>query len=231
MIGKFILEVGVESAGAAAAAERGGADRIELCADLHVGGLTPSREIMREARSAVRLPIHAMIRPRAGNFVYSDEEFAQMKASMVLARDLKMDGIVLGILQGNKTVDVSRTRELIDLASPMQATFHRAFDQCSDLSIVLEAVVKTGAKRILTSGGARNALEGAGKLHLLVKSAKNRIVIMPGGGINPENVGRLLTVTGATELHSGLGSVFPYGTEDDSGFEAGVRRMKEASPA
>src|SRR5277367_6394161 len=127
MNGKFILEISVESEGAARAAERGGANRIELCADLRVGGLTPSREMMCEVRGTVRLPIHAMIRPRAGNFVYSDEEFAQMKDSIALAHELKMDGVVLGILREDRTIDAPRTRELVDLARPMEATFHRAF--------------------------------------------------------------------------------------------------------
>ncbi len=116
---KFILEISVESTGAALAAERGGADRIELCADLRNGGITPSSELMSEARTAVRLPIHAIIRPRAGNFVYTGEEFDEMKGSISLSRELKMDGVVFGILQKDNSIDVQRTKELVEFASPM----------------------------------------------------------------------------------------------------------------
>src|SRR5271165_3003474 len=178
MKGKFILEVAVESTVAARAAERGGADRIELCADLCAGGITPSLEILREARDAVAVPMHVMLRPRLGNFEYNSGEFAEMKASIALAREHKMDGVVLGILQSDKSVDVERTRELVELALPMQVTFHRAFDECRDLLNALEDVISTGVTRILTSGGECDVLEGIERLQTLLRAAGERIVVM-----------------------------------------------------
>jgi copper homeostasis protein len=226
MMGEFTLEIAVESTGAAIGAERGGADRIELCADLSAGGLSPSPEVMRETRNAVRVPIFAMIRPRDGNFVYTPEEFTQMRTSIGVARELKMDGVVLGILQGNKNIDVIRTKGLVDFASPMPVTFHRAFDECNDLTQGLEDVISTGATRILTSGGASDVLARIEVLQMLLQAARNRIVIMPGGGIQPANFLRIRQSLGAMEFHSGLGGVFSYGTEDFGGFEEAVRCLK-----
>jgi copper homeostasis protein len=224
----FILEIAVESTSAALAAERGGADRIELCSELGVGGLTPSAEAMREARSAVRLPIHAMIRPSGGNFVYNSEEFSGMKASIELAREIGMDGVVLGVLRTNNTVDVQRTKELIDFARPMPVTFHRAFEECVDLPGALEDVIDCGATRILSSGGARNVPEGLVYLQALLRSAGDRIVIIPGGGIQPGNFSEVRSALDAKEYHSGLGTVIPYGAEDWLDFEAAVRELRDA---
>jgi copper homeostasis protein len=226
MNGKFILEITVESTGAALAAERGGADRIELCADLRSGGLTPSRELMNEARTAVRLPIHVMIRPRAWNFVYNDEEFAEMKGTIALARELKMDGVVFGILRADNTIDSLRTRALVEFAKPLQVTFHRAFDKCNDLLAGLEDGIATGANRILTSGGAKDVVEGIEPLRTLLKRAGKRIVIMPGGGIQPANFAGIQKALGATEYHSGLGTLMAYGSADLAAFEQRVGRLK-----
>jgi copper homeostasis protein len=227
MTGKFILEIAVESTGAAVAAERGGANRIELCANLNAGGLTPSLELMREARNAVRVPIFAMVRPRAGDFVYAPEEFAEMRSSIGVARELKMDGVVFGILLGNRNIDVIRTKELIEFARPLPVTFHRVFDECNNLTHGLEDVISTGASRILTAGGASDVLAGIELLQMLLQAARERIVIMPGGGIQADNFARIKRSLGATEFHSGLGSVLPYGTQDFEGFEEAVRRLKQ----
>jgi copper homeostasis protein len=236
MSGPFVLEIAVESAGAAVAAARGGADRIELCADLRHRGLTPSRELMSEARAAFTLPIHSIIHPRVGDFVYSGDEFEQIKGSIALAHELKMDGVVLGILKADHSIDVPRSKELIQLSRPMKVTFHRAFDDCVSvdsredkdvrLARVLEEVISTGADRLLTSGGAPNVLEGTEALQLLSRRAGKRIVIMPGGGIQPANFRQIRELLGAAEYHSGLGTVFSYGSADVAAFEQAVRKLK-----
>jgi copper homeostasis protein len=219
------LEISVETLEAAVAAERGGAHRIELCAELGVGGLTPSDDLMRMARAKVKLPIFAMIRPRAGDFVYSTQELAQMQRDIAEARRLGMDGIVLGLLTRDRRVDIAGTRELLKAARPLRATFHRAFDDVADLDLALEDVIDTGATRILTSGGAPTAPAGTERLAHLVAAAKGRIVILPGGGINTSNAIHVVRQTGARELHSALGSVLAYGQEDYDLFESEVRKL------
>ncbi len=220
-----LLEISVETAEAAAAAERGGAQRIELCAQLRLGGLTPSEDLMQMARANVALPIFAMIRPRAGDFTYSAEELAQMRGEIETAKQLGMDGIVLGLLTRDRSVDVERTRQLVKAAQPLPVTFHRAFDDAANLDAALEDVIATGARRILTSGGSPSAPAGIENLARLVVAAKNRILILPGGGINASNAVDVAQQTGARELHSGLGSVLAYGQEEYGLFESEVRKL------
>ena len=221
----ILLEISVETAEAAAAAERGGAQRIELCAKLRLGGLTPSERLMRMARAKVALPIFAMIRPHAGDFTYSAEELAQMRGEIDTAKQLGMDGIVLGLLTRDRSVDVERTRQLVKAAQPLPVTFHRAFDDAVNLDAALEDVIATGARRILTSGGSPSAPAGIENLARLVVAAKNRILILPGGGINASNALDIARQTVAQELHSGLGSVLAYGQEDYELFESEVRKL------
>lgn len=231
MKANFFLEITVESVEAARAAERAGADRIELCADLNSGGVTPTAESMQLFHASLRIPVYAMIRPRAGNFVYTAAEVAAMKREIRLAQDSKMDGVVFGLLRADGTVDNERTRELVEFARPLPVTFHRAFDVSADLGKSLEAVISTGAQRILTSGGAHSAPEGALILRSLVEAAGRRIIIMPGAGIRPDNFAEVRRSTGAHEFHAGLGSVLPYGATDYTKFEAQVRAMtKEKYP-
>ena len=220
-----LLEISVESLSSAIAAERGGANRIELCADLSVGGLTPSESLMRDTRAELQIPIFAMIRPRAGNFVYSTNELAQMRDEITLAKSCKMDGLVFGILHENKSIHIEQTRELVELARPLPVTFHRAFDETPDLHIALESVIATGATRILTSGGKPTALEGASALADLIRTANCRVKILPGGGINPGNLREVISLTHASEFHSGLGSTLPYGQSSSSAFESAVREL------
>ena len=227
MTRKYLLEISVDGVEKAIAAERGGADRIELCADLSVGGLTPRRELLRSVRGTVHLPIYSMIRPRAGNFVYSDSEFAEMERSIAVAAECGMDGVVLGVLQKGFKMDVGRTRRLVDLARPLPVTFHRAFDECSDLRKALKAVIQTGAARVLTSGGAKTALEGAAKLAELIAMARDRILILPGAGITHSNLAKVAEKTGAIEFHSGLGTVLPYSSRDYNAWEVEVRKLSE----
>jgi len=225
---KCLLEISVETVEAALAAESGGADRVELCGDLSAGGVTPGAALLRAVRAQVRIPIFSMIRPRAGDFVYSAAEFAEMKRSIIGAKESGMDGVVLGILTKDHRVDVRRTQELIEFAKPLPVTYHRAFDESADLHRALEDVIQSGAKRILTSGGAKSALEGAAVLAELIEAAGDRIVIVPGAGISALNIEQVARQTGALEFHSGLGAALPYGSEDYNKFEAEVRKLAEA---
>lgn len=210
------------------AAERGGAHRVELCAQLAVGGLTPGEELMRQVRGQVQLPIFAMIRPRAGDFVYSAAEFERMRSDIENAKRLGMDGVVFGLSTMDRRIDVLRTKELIEHARPLPVTFHRAFDACVDLLKSLEDVIKTGAARILTSGGAPNAPEGVDVLTDLVAQARERVIIVPGSGINAANILLVAQKSNACEFHSGLGTKLTYGSRNYLRFENEICRMAGA---
>jgi copper homeostasis protein len=224
---KCLLEISVETLDGATAAERGGADRIEFCGNLSAGGVTPDAELLRVVRAQIRIPIFSMIRPRAGDFDYSGAEFSEMRRSIAEAKESAMDGIVLGVLTKDNRVDVDRTRELVELARPLPVTYHRAFDESADLREALEDVIKTGARRILTSGGTKDALESAAVLAKLIAAARSRVTIIPGAGINASNISLIAEQTGAREFHSGLGSVLPYGSSEYEKFEREVRKLAE----
>jgi len=223
-----ILEITVETVDSALAAEHAGADRIELCAELNQGGTTPSIAAMRKVHEELEIPVFPIIRPRKGDFVYTDAEFAAMRRDIAFARDLGVEGVVLGILRPDHSVDVERTRELAELAHPLEVTFHRAFDYAEDLLGSLEDVISTGATRILTAGGARSAPEGVAMLCKLVEAAGNRITILPGAGLHAGNIVKVATETRAHEFHSGLGGILPYGSTDLARFESEVQAMKRA---
>jgi copper homeostasis protein len=225
VVSSILLEISIETAEAAVAAERGGAQRIELCSHLRLGGLTPGEELMSIVRESVRAPIFAMIRPRTGDFVNPSDELAQMLCDIAAAQRAGMNGIVLGVLTQAHQVDVERTRELVMAAQPLAVTFHRAFDDVADLDAALDDVIETGAARILTSGGAATAPAAVDKLARLVAAAKERVIILPGGGINASNVVQVARQSGAREIHSGLGSVLAYGQEDYALFENEVRAL------
>jgi copper homeostasis protein len=219
----LLLEVAVDSLNRAAASERAGAHRLELCVDLQNGGLTPGIELIRQVRGAVQIPIHVMVRPRRGGFVYSASEFGEMQKSIHMIAAENVQGIVTGMLLPDRSVDTERTGKLVALASPMQVTFHRAFDETPDLVAALESVVLTGAHRILTSGGAADAQTGASILRSLIHHAADRIAILPGGGLHSGNVAEVARATGAGELHTGLGEEIPYSSLDIAAFESAVR--------
>ncbi len=208
------------------AAERAGADRIELCAELNRGGVTPSHAAMRKLHEELEIPLFPIIRPRAGNFVYTENEFAAMERDISAARDLGVDGVVFGILRPDHSIDVARTTELVQWARPLEVTFHRAFDETTDLLIALEDVIASGATRILTAGGAATAPQGVAMLRKLVEAAANRIVIMPGSGLDATNIDKIARETHASEFHSGLSSVLPYGSSNLQRFEAEIHSMK-----
>ena len=228
MRNRYILEISVESIEAATAAERGGAQRIELCSNAREGGTTPSRELMRSVRERVRLPIFSMVRPRAGNFVYTEEEFEAMRHEIEAAKECRMDGVVLGLLDAGGAVDIARTKQLVELARPLPVTFHRAFDECADLRVSLEDVIKTGATRLLTSGGKRTAPEALDVLGDLVQIADGRLIAMPGSGLHAGNIREAVAKTGAREYHAGLSSVVADATGNIGAFELEVGRMVEA---
>jgi copper homeostasis protein len=199
---RIALEICAYSLKAAQIAQAAGADRIELCADISADGTTPSFDDIASARKSLTLKLHAMIRPRGGDFVYSAAEFFLMKNAIENCRHRGVDGVALGILLPSGNVDKRRCRELVQLSSPMAVTFHRAFDVATDPFHALEDVIEIGCKRILTSGQRNSAMQGADLIEQLVKQAQGRIVIMPGGGIRAENLAELIQMTGAREFHT-----------------------------
>ena len=205
----MIIEIAVFSLEAAIAAYQAGAHRIELCTAPAEGGLTPSAATMRLAKKYVKIPIHVMIRPREGDFCYSEKEFESMLLDIAAAKMVGMQGIVAGILNPDGSVDEKRTAILVDAAAPMNVTFHRAFDMVSDQEKALEAIIYAGCARILTSGGQQTAPLGIDKLTDLVRKASNRISIMPGSGVNISNVKQIAEVTGAKEIHLSARSFVP----------------------
>ncbi len=200
----MILEICVDSVESAIASQAGGAQRIELCSDLNEGGITPSDGLIQAVREHVGIDVFVMVRPRGGDSFYTSYEYDVMKADVLCMKELKVDGIVVGMLDQEGHVDVPRTRELVQLASPMQVTFHRAFDMSADLDESLDRVIQTGAHRILTSGGVQTVNQGADRVTRLIDAAKGRIRIMVGGGIRQENIRKIAQRTKATEFHCSL---------------------------
>lgn len=197
----MLLEICVESADSARSAEKAGADRLELCSALDLGGLTPSLALIKQTRAACTIPLHVLIRPRRGDFYYNDSEFELMRQEIRHAKEAGADGVVIGILTASGEVDTIRTSELIRLAKPLKTTFHRAIDFSRDILQALEAVIACGADSILSSGGENSALKGAATLAKMAVRAADRIQIMPGAGINSQNAVQIATITDAKTLH------------------------------
>lgn len=198
------IEVCANSATSAIAAQKGGAIRVELCEGLYVGGTTPSYGQFTLVKKSVTIPVFPLIRPRPGDFFYSELEFEIIKADIAHFIANGCDGIVIGMLKKDGSVDKERCAILVDMAKAagISVTFHRAFDMCRDPFEALEDVIAIGCDRILTSGGKSSAMEGANVISQLIKTAQNRIVIMPGSGINENNIADLVHFTGATEIHA-----------------------------
>jgi copper homeostasis protein len=195
------IEICVDSVAGALAAEQGGADRIELCANLIEGGTTPSAGCIQLARAQIQIGLHVIIRPRGQDFLYSDLELAVMREDVLTAKRLGADGVVIGCLTAEGDVDLARTQELIGLARPMQVTFHRAFDMCRDPQSALEQLIALGVERVLTSGQEATAVEGLDMIAALNRQAGDRIIVIPGGGLTGRNVGRVVAATGVREVH------------------------------
>jgi copper homeostasis protein len=196
------LEICAYSLEDALRAQSAGAHRIELCSDAASGGVTPSAGTISTARELLQIPLFVMIRPRPGNFLYSDPELAAMRRDIELCKSLKVDGIVLGILSSHNEIDRARTAELVHAAHPLEVTFHRAFDLTPDPMRALEDVIAAGCSRLLTSGHRATALEGAAEIAQLVRTSRDRITILPGSGIRSANLSTLADLTHATEFHS-----------------------------
>jgi copper homeostasis protein len=205
----IILEICAYSLESAIAAQAGGADRVELCANPSEGGVTPSYGDIVHARKELGIELCVLIRPRGGDFLYSSREFAAMKEDIKLCQRLGVDGVSLGILLPNGEVDRERCRGLVELARPMSVNFHRAFDMTADPFAALEDIVATGCNRILTSGQANSAIQGTSLIHQLVERAGERIVIMAGGGVRENNLAQLIATTGAREFHSSARTTVP----------------------
>lgn len=201
MAQRVLLEICIDSVASALAAQSGGADRVELCTALFEGGLTPSAGLLEVVRERLTIGLAAMIRPRGGDFCYSDDEFAVMERDVVQAKDAGADMIVLGLLNPDGTVDRERTARLIELARPLPVTFHRAFDMARDPYEALDAVLGLGVERLLTSGQEKSAVEGMDLIAELVKRSGDRLIVMPGGGVTERNLGKILERTGALEIH------------------------------
>lgn len=184
----MIIEVCANSYEYAIKAEKAGADRIELCKDLHLDGLTPAYETAKKTINELSIPVFILIRPREGDFNYSNEEYELMKADIVKFKEMGCKGIVSGVLNEDKTVDLERTKELVELTRPLEFTFHRAFDVVSDPFKEIERLIELGIDRVLTSGQEETANEGIELIKKLTKIAANRIKIMPGSGINKTNI-------------------------------------------
>lgn len=201
MAERVLLEICIDSVESGLAAERGGADRVELCSALFEGGLTPSAGLMEVVRERLGIGMAVMIRPRGGDFCYSDDEMAIMERDLVQAKKAGADMIVLGILHPDGTIDRDRTSKLIDLARPLPVTFHRAFDMARDPYEALDTVLALGVERLLTSGQERSAVEGMDLIAELVTRAGDRLVVVPGGGVTERNMKKILARTGAREIH------------------------------
>ena len=184
----MIIEVCAESYKHAVKAEKAGADRIELCKDLHLDGLTPEYESAKRTIDTLNIPVFILIRPRKGDFNYSQKEFELMKADIIKFKKMSCKGIVSGVLNNNKSIDIKRTKELVELSRPMEFTFHRAFDVVTDPLNEIENLINMGVDRLLTSGQKDKAIDGLVLLKQLNSISKNRIKIMPGSGINKSNI-------------------------------------------
>lgn len=197
----YKIEICTNSVTSSIEAEKGGAYRVELCAGIPEGGTTPSYGEIAVAREMLSIQLNVIIRPRGGDFLYSEVEHQAMLRDIKIAKELGVDGVVIGTLTADGAIDMSRNQELMDAAKGMNVTFHRAFDMCKDPFKSMEDIIALGCERILTSGQQPTAIEGVSLLKQLVEKANDRIIIMPGSGVNEENIAFLAKETGAKEFH------------------------------
>ena len=198
---RLLFEIAIESLQSARIAEKAGAKRVELCAALSEGGITPSYGMIKSVCEKSNLDVFVIIRPRGGDFLYSDDEFEIMCQDIVAAKELGADGIVSGALTTDGAIDIKKTRKMLELCHPLPFTFHRAFDRCNEPFVALEQLIELGVTRILSSGQVPSTEHGKELLGKLVQQANGRIIIMPGAGVNSNNIASIVAKTGASEFH------------------------------
>lgn len=196
------VEICANSVQSAINAEKGGADRIELCQNLNEGGTTPSYATIKYCVEKLPLKTMVLIRPRPGDFCYNDAEYEAIKEDVLICRELGAHGVVVGFLDKNLDIDTERTAEIVRLARPMEVTFHRAFDRCRDWHKALEQIIECGCDRVLTSGQFKTAPDGIDNLREIQKQASGRIAILAGSGVNSQNAAEIIRATGVREVHS-----------------------------
>ncbi len=201
MKNNFHIEICANSVESCIQAEKGGASRVELCASIPEGGTTPSLGMIKIARKLIDIDLNVIIRPRGGDFLYSDIEHKIMLQDIKAIRKMGVNGIVIGSLTANGDIDMIKNRELIEASEGMSVTFHRAFDMCRNPFESLENIIELGCNRLLTSGQKSKAIEGVGLIQKLIEQASNKIIIMPGSGINQNNIKEIAKKTGAKEFH------------------------------
>lgn len=208
-----MLEIAVFNIQSALLAAAAGAHRLELCENPYDGGTTPSYGTLKTVREKISIPVFPIIRPRGGDFLYNDAEYEVICKDVQLCKELGFDGVVIGLLHADGSIDKERTKKLVDLAYPMEVTFHRAFDRAAHPLQALEDIIACGCNRILTSGQVPNAWDGRELIKQLVEKADDRIIIMPGSGVRSSNIKALADFTGATELHSSARELTPSGMQ------------------
>lgn len=223
MVQNAQLEIACFNLESALIAQENGADRVELCAGIEVGGTTPNFEIVKQAREKLAIDLYVMIRPKGGNFVYTDAEFQLMQADILALKALNVNGFVFGILKEDNTINWEQNKMLVDLAKPFPCTFHRAFDEVINPFQALEQLIDCGFKTILTSGQSQNVMEGINRLTELATKANNRITIMPGGGLRSTNIETIQQNTKAIFYHS---SAITDGSEMASATEVQALKTK-----
>ncbi|MFK8060516.1 MAG: copper homeostasis protein CutC [Polaribacter sp.] len=206
------LEICANSYQSSKNAQIAGADRIELCSELSVGGITPSYGLLKKVSENITIPVNVLIRPRSGNFFYSDDEFKQMKTDIKICKELGSNGIVSGILNADNTIDIKRTEELIQLSKPLSFTFHRAFDCVTNPLESLQQLINLGVDSILTSGLQEKAIDGIELLSKLQETAQNKLTILAGSGINPQNAIRFKKA-GLKEIHTSASKMIQQNSE------------------
>jgi copper homeostasis protein len=217
-----LLEACVDSVESAVAAEQGGAGRLELCANLDVGGTTPDAGLIAAVKAAVAIPVNVIVRPRGGSFVHSAGELARMHRDIDAAKRLGVDGIVVGVLTEHGTIDADRTSELVEAAGTLPITFHKAFDELGDLATALDTLIAVGVTRLLTSGGARTALDGVDAIRSLVERSAGRVIVIAGGSVREHNVAEIVRRTGVGEVHARI--------EGEARARGIVSRVQQVSP-
>jgi len=237
MSSPFLLEIATSDFESTKNAVSGGADRIELCANLTEGGTTQSFGVIKKCRESFNVTLYPIIRIRGGDFFYTHEEYDCMYEDALKCKELGCDGVVIGFLSKDATIDVKRTAKIIEAVYPLKVTFHRAFDRCLDPFIALKQLIEIGCERILTSGQQLTALEGCELIYQLHQQANNRITIMPGSGVRASNISELITKTGCKEFHASLRTLqhskmdyFPPAFKENEGndhFGISVEMVKE----